>query len=159
MTILPLPHPRTAHEEVSPEHPVSWLRKENPKAQSNLPSILGHLMGSCTLILQHRDFRGSTIGNLTVMEKRVRDWNRQHTGVVRLSPHLPCPSNNPNPWLCSSVEANQGHALTRELSRVQICLIQIRWEVLPALELHLHMSRKGDESQPNCCWRWFSSLI
>lgn len=58
MTILPLPYPSTAHEEVSTEPPVSLLRKENPKAQSNVPSIVGHLMGSFTLILQHRDCRG-----------------------------------------------------------------------------------------------------
>lgn len=53
------------------------------------------------------------------------------------------PNSNPNQQFCSSAELNQGYILTRELSKVKICLIQIlNWGVLLAVEPSLPIPRQ-----------------
>lgn len=99
----------------------------------------------------HGNLQGSTTGNLTVMEGGGGYIN-QHMDLSRPSLSLQCPSSNPEVLFCSSAESNQGWSVTKEVIRVQICLILIFKWILPVLEPGLPMPRERAKSQPQLLW-------
>lgn len=62
--------------------------------------IVGHFVGTSTLILSHKIAEGSagpsTTRNLTVTEERRGICNNQRTDLGRPSVYLQCPSSGPN---------------------------------------------------------------
>lgn len=91
-----------------------------------------------------------------MIEKIGETCNSQQVDLGKLSSYLPWLSSNPELWLCSSVEPNPECTLTRELSEVQICLIQIlKQGSLKTLEPHLSLPRQGAKSQFHPLWRVF----
>lgn len=87
-----------------------------------------------------------------VKETGRGNCERQHMDLDRQSSYLRCPSSNSNQLLCSSAELSWRCTLTRELGRVQSCLIQnLRQGVLPALESGLPIPRQVAKSQPHPC--------
>ena len=84
-------------------------------------------------------------GNLTVTEQGA-GMQQPAQGSYRRRLHLRCPSSNSSLQPVSSAELNWRHTLTRALSSVQSCLIQIlKQGVLPSLE---PTSRQGTKSHP-----------
>ena len=126
---LTLPQADTSsHQEVLPEPTISPLGKESPGWTSSSPIIVGHFLVVLNLVLHHgnqRNLLGLTTGNMIVMEKQGGACNNQYSDYDRLSSYVQHPSNSLNQQLFSSTEQRQWCSLTRELGRVQDCLIWI----------------------------------
>lgn len=102
--------------------PVQFLqwKREPRNTTSTAFSILGHVMGVPTLIVYHRDCRGSVGLNNWESDcdgEEGRGLQQSAHGLGRPSSYLQCPCSNPNQWLCWSAEPNQGCTLTWELGR------------------------------------------
>lgn len=93
-----------------PASPALWVTSWYSPLWSILQGLWGNLWGLTTM-------------NLIVMEERGEASNNQNLNLCRPRSYLEHPSSGPKQWLCSSAKPSQWHSLTRELDRVQVCLI------------------------------------
>lgn len=143
---LSLPQASTVHVERCPLRLqlLQWEKRIQKGQSAFLRLLCGSLYSDLTRGC--RESVGLNTGNLTMTEKGEAS-NNQCMDLGKPNSYLQCPSSNCSQQFCSSAELSQWCSLTREVGRVQICLIQIlKQGVMPALEPGLPPARQGAES-------------
>lgn len=109
----------------------SFCRKREPRCPAIPPRTVSYLAVAPTLILHRGDYQ--EIYGAQPLGIQEGGKQRRGKGLIITSTWILVDqvricsgqSSNPNQGHCSSAEPRQRHTLTRELDRVQICLICI----------------------------------